>query len=65
MKKTIAQQFQSRINKADDIDAKIFLAHQAREAAKLRFGCIVDRLKFEDNSQLEINTKLKAKIIKN
>lgn len=61
---TIAQDFRNKINKALSLDEKIYIASQAREAAKIDFGNLVSKLKFSDNSVLEINTKCKAKIIK-
>jgi hypothetical protein len=61
---TRAEYFKNKINSAGNLDEKIAITNQARKKCEFDFGNIVTRLKFEDQSKLEINTKFKAKILK-
>ena len=61
---TRAEYFKNKINNAGSLDKKMAITNHARRNSKLDFGNVVTRLKFEDGSKLEVNTKFKAKILK-
>jgi len=54
MKKTIAQNFKSKIKKALTIDEKIFIENQARKKALMDFGDKYSHIKFSDGSKLKL-----------
>ena len=59
-----AEYFKNKINSTDNLDEKKAVVNYAKRKCEFDFGKIVSKLKFEDGSILEINTKLKAKILK-
>ena len=61
---TRAEYFKNKINGAGSLDQKMAITNHARRKCEFDFGNIVTRLKFEDGSKIEINTKFKAKILK-
>ena len=61
---TKAEYFKNKINSAECLDKKTAIVNHARRKCEFDFGNLVTRLKFDDESKLEINTKFKAKILK-